>query len=119
MPIITKLLTSMTCVNDVSDLSMEGKSGVESSKGTSVTVTFNRCREAEPAPAVPRCKSNEQIDQFIKEHRMFILYNDQNYLSETYGAGNIDYNVKAAWVNFDLDNPFYRYYYLQEQAVES
>ena len=50
---------------------------------------------------------------------MFILYNDQNYLSETYGSGSLYYDVKAAWINFSLDNPFYRSYLLQEQAVES
>ena len=50
---------------------------------------------------------------------MFILYNDQNYLSETYGSGYVHYNVKSAWINFDPIIPFYRYYYVQEQAVES
>ena len=50
---------------------------------------------------------------------MFILYNDQNYLSETYGTGYKDYDVKAAWISFDSDSPIYRYYFVQEQAVES
>ena len=50
---------------------------------------------------------------------MFILYNDQNYLSETYGTGYVNYNVKATWINFDFNSPFYRYYFIQEQAVES
>ena len=40
------------------------------------------------------------------DNRMFILYNDQNYLSETYGSGSLYYDVKAAWINFSLDNPF-------------
>ena len=68
MPIITELLTSMTCVNDVSDLYLEGMNGLASHKGTTLTVTLKRCKEVEPWQAEPRCKSEYEID-FINPER--------------------------------------------------
>ena len=50
---------------------------------------------------------------------MIMFSNDQNYLSETYGSGSVKYEVKVDWINFDFDNPFYRTFFLQEQALES
>ena len=113
---IMEIFESMTCVSDLSRLNLMGTAGT--TKGDSLQVTFTRCKN-ETEPAEPHCKSNPEIDEFIKEHRMIIFYNDQNYLSETYGSGSVNYEVKVGWINFDIHNPFYRTYYLQEQAVES
>ena len=62
MTVITALFTSMTCVKDVSDISLEGKNGVKNAYGKSLTVSFKRCKEPDPAPAEPRCKSDAEID---------------------------------------------------------
>ena len=50
---------------------------------------------------------------------MFIFYNNSRYKSEKYGDETVIDDVQADWIDFSFNSPFIRYYYIQEQIVQS
>ena len=63
-------MEDMICVDDVSELVLQGKNGAQSIIGNTISISYVRCA------GKPHCKLPHEIDLFIENHRMFFFYND-------------------------------------------
>lgn len=77
--------------------------------GKTIQLGFSRC------VGKPQCKTKDEIDQFLKEHRIFLIMNQQAYNSNSYGEdGFIGLSTLAHYIDFEIDQPTQRLFYLQE-----
>ena len=80
-------MPGMFCVDDLSTISLQGSNGISGGNGDSLTIEYVRCVDK------PHCKSEPEINDFIKRHRMFVIYNDQTYLTENFGSETVNSDV--------------------------
>ena len=68
----------MQCFDDLSKLEFHGI--YKSENARTLRVALSRCY------GKPYCKSDEEIREFIDEHSVHILYNDQRYNPDIFDA---------------------------------
>ena len=86
----------MICFDNLADLEFLGRQGTE--YGKVLTLKYSKCVGKE------HCKSADEIDSFLHDHRMILLFNQQDYESENYGDGShIRRYADAIFKDFDFD----------------
>ena len=83
----------MMCVDDPSDLNFQG--AFVTPRAMNLYITADRCTGKNS------CKSPTEIDQFLENHILTFLHNQQSYDPSSYGNETIVDNVIEDWLPFD------------------
>ena len=80
-------------------------------------MNYYRCRNITEEG---HCKSDEEINQFIRKHRLVVVYNQQQYKSEEYSFEKIiSKNSQVFWLDLEESNPKQNIYEIQKHSIES
>ena len=85
----------MMCFDDPSDIQLYGEP-VDMSAST-VMLEINKCLGKD------YCKNEEEIDQFLADKRLVIIYNQQNFNSATYGDDSIKLSTQIDYIKLKAE----------------
>ena len=84
-------LNNATCLVDLDDLALMGNT--DTSQGDNLFVSLYECQNK------THCRSKAEIDEFVQNHRMFFMFNQQSYNPEGYGPESITSEVNSRYVS--------------------